>query len=248
MIKVVIIEDEVNSREVLEQMLTEYCPTIKLLGIAVDVASGIGLIKEVKPDLVFLDVEMPGGTGFDILNEFEAPDFRVIFVTGYDHYAIKAIRYSAIDYLLKPINLTDLEEAVTRLDKLAKPSKKSLSLLQDNINKDPKDFEQFVVSDNKKHKVLKVDDILFVEAERTYVVFHLSSGQKLVATHPLQYYEEMLPSTSFFRIHKSYLVNCKKVEKLETGRGGPVHLNEGIVLPVAFRRKPAFVRFLGSVG
>ena len=248
MIKAIIIEDEINSRELLQQMLTAYCKNVHLAGSAVDVPSGIELIKQVQPELVFLDVEIPGGTGFDILNAFENANFKVIFVTGYEHYAIKAIKYAAIDYILKPINLDELVEAVAKITIAPLSYQKNLAFLKDQIDKSPDELNQFILSGSKGHRVIKIENIIFVEAERTYVTFHMNDDQKYVAANPLNFYEDLLPDASFFRIHKSYIINCKKVVKLENGRGGPVHLNGGAVLPVAFRRKPAFVRFLDGVG
>lgn len=247
MIRAILIEDEHNNRELLQQMLVEYCEGVEVVGMAVDVPSGIELIKGVKPDVIFLDVEMPGGNGFDILKAFKAPQFKIIFVTGYDHYAIKAIKYAALDYILKPINIKELQQAVEKIKDTYPGYRESLTFLKEQLDKEPEDTHQLLLSDNKNHKVLRFEEIIFIEAERTYVTFHLNNDQKYVATNPLSYYEDLLPETNFFRTHKSYIVNCQKVEKVETGRGGPVHLEGGAILPVAFRRKPAFVRFLEKI-
>jgi len=247
MIKAIIIEDEANSRALLLQMLEEYCEGIVIEGMAVDVPSGIGLIKEIKPDVVFLDVEMPGGTGFDVLKAFENIDFKVVFVTGYDHYAIKAIKFAALDYLLKPVNLEELRSAVEKI-KVAIPSYgKRLDFIKNEMEKSPDEVNKIVITDNKNHQVVKFEDVVFIEAERTYATFHLIDDQKVVAANPLNFFEEILPASIFFRIHKSYLINCHKVTKLDVGRGGPVHLYGGAQLPVAYRRKVAFVSFLEKI-
>ncbi len=247
MINAIIIEDEVNSRDLLQQMLEEYCEDVNLLGLAQDVSSGIELIKKTNPDIVFLDIEMPGGNGFDILDVFNAPKFKVIFTTGYNHYAIKAIKYAALDYLLKPINLRELRQALEKAKNSSNAYQNSLSFFKNNVTKEPEEIDQIVVSDNKTHQVIKISDIVFIEAHRSYAIFHLDNSQKLTTAYPLQYYEGILPEDCFFRIHKSYLVNCLNVVKLESGRGGAVHLSGGVVLPVAFRRKPAFVKFLDKI-
>lgn len=246
MIRTVIIEDEVNSQDLLRQMLTEYCEGVEVLGVADDVASGIELIRKVNPDVIFLDVEMPGGNGFDILNTFSTLSFKIIFVTGYSHYAIKAIKYAALDYLLKPINLKELRLTIQKIKETIPSYMTSLEFLKNQLENttEANEITKIVISDNRSHKVVELEDVIYLEAERTYVTFYLTDNRKYVATNPLNYYKDLLPDTFFFRIHKSYLINCRKVLRLDAGRGGSVHLQEGAALPIAFRRKPAFVRFL----
>ncbi len=247
MIRAVIIEDEENSRELLRQMLEEYCQDVQVAGFGVDVPSGIALIDQIQPDVVFLDVEMPGGDGFSVLDAFTEPSFKVVFVTGYDHYAIKAIKYAALDYLLKPIHLDELIETVEKVKKESSYHQDNIRFLKEQVRKPADEINQIMLYGNKEHTVIKIEDVLFVEAERSYVTFHLTERQKYIASKPLTYYEELLPESSFFRIHKSYLVNGKKVIRLDSGRSGAVHLIEGVVLPVATRRKPAFLRFLDHI-
>ncbi len=247
MIKAVIIEDEIYSRKLLQKMLEEHCSGVAVLGTAQDVTAGIKLIKQTNPEVIFLDVEMPGGTGFDILNAFENPTFKIVFVTGYDHYAIKAIKYSAIDYLLKPINLLELKKTIQKLKKNPVNQQENIRFLNETIQRKADVVERIILSDHKKHIIVQIEDILFIEAEGTYVTFHLKGAKKFTAINPLSYYEDVLTETKFFRVHKSFLINSDKVLKLETGRGGVVHLDEGIQLPVAVRRKSAFVKFLGEI-
>jgi len=247
MIKSIIIEDEKHSQDLLSIMLNQYCDDIQVEGIAGDVVSGIHLIKSIRPDLVFLDVELSGGTGFDVLNSFEHPSFKVIFVTGYDHYALKAIKYSALDYLLKPVNLSELRKSIKKLQNAAEGYSNNFQHLKNNLDSPNEGLKQIVLSDSKSYRVLKIDNIVFVEAERSYVIFHLVDNSKFVAVNTLTHYVDILPKPNFFRIHKSYIINCSKVSKIETGRGGPVHLDGGNILPIAFRRKPAFIRFLDSI-
>jgi len=248
MIRAIVIEDEIYSRKLLQKMLESYCDDIEVLGAAIDVPSGIELINQTNPDLIFLDVEIPGGTGFDVLNAFENPTFKTIFVTGYDHYAIKAIKYSAIDYLLKPINLIDLKNAIQRLRKSHLHQRENIRFLNEVIKSKTTSIEKIILSDTKKHIVIRLENIIFIKAEGTYVTFHLEGAIKHTTINPLSYYEELLPDNKFFRIHKSYLVNTQKIQKIETGRGGMVHLGEGFALPVAARRKSAFIKFLNRTG
>lgn len=246
MIEAIIIEDEQNSQELLQQMLEEYCSEIKIMGIADDVVSGISLINQVQPTIVFLDVEMPGGTGFDVLKAFDDPDFMVIFVTGYDHYAIKAIKYAAIDYLLKPVSLVELRAAIERVKSKESFQKENIRYLSgsDELTQNPK---KIILPGHKKYTIIKVEDIVYLESEGPYVTFYLSNNLKYTAINPLQFYEETLPQSSFFRIHKSFLINGSKITRVETGRGGLVHLENGATLPVAVRRKPAFMKFLDKI-
>lgn len=244
MIRAIIVEDEINSQELLQIMLEEHCDGIEVVGIAADVKSGIEIIKNKLPDVVFLDVEINGGDGFDILNSIDSPTFGVVFVTGYNHYAIKAIKYSALDYILKPVNLIELRKAVARIKKQSISHLESIKFLQANLKKEPEQIDQIIISDDRKHNVVKFDDILFVKSDRTYITFYLKNKRKHVTSNSLNFYESLLPSSLFFRIHKSYLINLKKVINVPSGRGGLVEIVEGFNLPIAFRRKAAFLREL----
>lgn len=243
MIKAVIIEDELNSRELLHQMLTNYCEGVIIVGMADDIKSGINIIQEKNPDIVFLDIEMPGGTGFDILDCFKNHNFKLVFVTGYQEYAIKAIKYAAFDFILKPINLEELRQTIKRIKSYPFPNQ-NLQFLKDNMTNQPDRLNQFIISDNKKYSIVQFNDIILLEAERNYVTFHLSNHVKHMVTNSLNYYEELLPADCFFRVHRSYIINCKKVVQIDSGRGGNIFLSEDNCIPIAVRRKPALLRFL----
>ncbi len=244
MIKAVIIEDEINNRELLAQLLTLYCKNIALVGLAVDVKTGIALIKEHRPQIVFLDVEMPGGNGFDILDAFDNIDFKVIFVSGYDQYAIKAIKYAALDYLLKPIDVTELIGAVEKAVIASPQYDKPIQFLKSALENKSEEITQIVLANDKTYKIIKIEDICYVGADGNYVKFHLINNTKHISSNSLAYYEDILPNSLFFRIHKSYIINVDAVVKVDGGRGGPVHLTNKAELPVAFRRKPGFMQFL----
>jgi len=248
MISAVIIEDELRSQELLQTIIEEYCNNVKVSGLADSVETGISIIKKVQPQVVFLDVEINGGTGFDILKAFTKPNFKIIFVTGYNHYAIKAIKHSAMDYIMKPINLEEIQDAITRVSKEVQTQQKKINFLQDSLSKDPDQIDQFILSHSKGHNIVKIEDILFVEAEGSYITIFLKDKKKHLASNPLHFYESILPKSSFFRIHKSYLVNIKKVLTVHAGRGGMVELIEGFTLPVAYRRKAAFLKSLKQAG
>lgn len=244
MTKAVIIEDEINNRELLQHLLSNYCKDISLVGQAIDVKSGVQLIKDQSPDIVFLDVEMPGGNGFDILDAFDSINFKIIFVSGYDQYAIKAIKYSALDYLLKPIDVSELISAVDKA-LIASPNyNKPIEVLKSNLKNPNGEISQIVLSNDRNYQVIKIDEINYIEADGNYITFHLENENKHISSSSLSYYEELLPNSKFFRIHKSYIINIKAVVSIENGRGGHVHLTDKSKLPVAFRRKPAFLQFL----
>ena len=248
MISAVIIEDELKSQELLKTILEEYCDNVEVIGVSDSVQDGIKCIKELKPQMVFLDVEINGGTGFDVLTAFDNPDFKTIFVTGYNHYAIKAIKYSALDYILKPINLEEIKTAIQKVTKEVHSDQKKINFLKENIFKDPGKIDQFVLSDTKGHKIVKIEDILFIEADGSYITIFLEEQAKHISSNPLHFYESILPDSLFYRIHKSYLVNIKKILKVNAGRGGQVEMLEGFQLPIAYRRKAAFLKALKNAG
>ena len=245
MIKAIILEDEYNSRILLNQLLVEFCTDIEVVGTAENVRTGIELIQTQKPDLVFLDIEMPGGDGFDILKAFTPIPFKVIFVTGYDHFAIKAIKYAALDYLLKPVNIEELQAAVKKAHFSKSIDKTNLDSLEWNIKNNDHSEDQLVISSDQKHILFPLKEVLYLEALGGYVNFVLEGNRKHLSTQPLSYYEDLLPVNLFFRTHKSFIVNCQKVMSVSTGRGGIINLKEGHKIPIAFRRKTSFIQLIG---
>ena len=247
MYKVAIIEDEPNSQKLLKLMIKNYAPDLELVGIAGEVHQGIALITETSPDLIFLDIEIHGGNGFDILDALPNYSAKVIFVTGYDHYAIKAIRYSALDYLLKPIDVQEFKSAIERIGTDAHSQKKKLNFLKEQMNLPEAKPDKIILSGNGTYKVLEIDKILYLEADGAYVIIHSEDGNHFIAPQNLSYYEEILPVELFFRLHKSCIVHLKKVKSYEQGRGGKAFLKNGVSLPIAFRRKAVFVKLLGTI-
>jgi two-component system LytT family response regulator len=243
----VIIDDELNSRELLAQMLENYSHEVEIVGTGKDVPTGIEIIRKTNPDLVYLDIEMPGGGGFEILNAFDNISFHVIFVSGYDHYAIKAFRYSALDYLLKPVDLDELREATARAHERKYSSGASISLLRDQLNRSNEELEQIVISDNNKHVIVNLKNIMYLEAHGNYISFHMTDNNRYTVIKSLNHYEEILPSQRFFRIHKSYLINLYAVQSYESGRGGQVVLKDGTKVSIALRRKPMFIKSIKRI-
>jgi len=245
MIKAIIIEDEYHSRILLQQLLEEFCKNVEIIGTAKDVKTGIKIARELKPQLIFLDIEMPGGDGFDVLKAFDPIPFKVIFVTGYDHFAIRAIKYSALDYLLKPVSIEELQAAVKKAVSAQILDKSQMENLEWNIKHNNETEGQLVISSDQEHVLFRLNEVIYIEALGGYVNFILEVNRKHLSTHSLSYYEEILPVDLFFRSHKSFIINCQKVKSVSTGRGGHINLKEGHSVPIAFRRKTSFINLLG---
>ena len=192
MIEAVIIEDETNNRELLESLILQYCPKINILGNATSVESGIELIQSKKPNLVFMDFEIEGGNGFDILDAINFHTFKVIFVTGYSEYAIKAIKYSALDYLLKPIDIEELVAAVGRFNPKVNSYANNYEALKSNLVDSEEEQKKIVVLSGGEYKVIKISEIFFIKAIQSYVEIYLSKGRKTVS-----YTHLTLPTTPY---------------------------------------------------
>jgi len=235
MVKALIIEDEPRSKLVLKNFIKNYCEGINVIGDTETVKDAIALIKNKKPALVFLDVELKDGKGLEVLDYFKAQQFVTILVTGYDHYAIDAIKKSASGYILKPIVIKELVAAVEK----AKKKITELTLL--NNLKSVKSTKQnsdgkIIVKNNKEQvKVIDPQDILYIEAQNQYTKWHLRDASTIIQRNSLSKYKDILP-TSFFQIHRSYIVNLNLVTSCDNGRGGFLELDT-IKLPVSYRRK-----------
>lgn len=241
----VIIDDEQDGIEVIKFFLSDYSP-IEIVGEANSVLSGVDLIKQTQPDIVFLDVEMPDGSGFDLLNAFENPTFKVVFITGYDHYAIRAIKYSAIDYLLKPIAKLEIEEAIHRVLRLQKKEDQRI----DNLNKiiqQEKEIDRIIISSHSGFRTLMLDEIVSIESKPgNYALFYTKEKKEYLCTKPIKYYENLFPANHFNRIHKSYIINLSYVTHYNN-KTGTVTLLKNKTLEVAHRRRSKFNEVIKSL-
>lgn len=244
----VVIDDEASNRELLSIMIHDFCPQLKLLGQAENMASGIQLIEEYGPGLVFLDIEMPGGSGFDLLRHFEKRDFDVIFTTAYNQYALLAFKFSAIDYLLKPIDPQELVGAVEKVKGRQgnQGSMESLRVLLENISRQGELPRKLMIPDQNGFVVTEVNEIIRFSAEGSYTQVVLTGGRKLITSRTLGSFEEMVERHSFFRIHNSHLVNLDHVTKYNRGRGGTVVMDDGAELEVSRRKKEEFLARMGG--
>jgi two-component system LytT family response regulator len=246
MVRTVLIDDETDSIRVLQRLLNAYCPEVEVIGTADGVETALNLIQMARPDLVFLDIEMTHGNAFDLLNQLQPITFQIIFVTAFDNYAIRAFKYSALDYLLKPVDIDDLREAVKR----AATKVQGKSFL-DQMETLLYNMETFQLSQQKMAVptltglvFVPIKDILRFEANGSYTTIYLTSKEEIIATRNIKEYEDLLPAAIFCRVHNSHIINLHKIQKYHKGRGGYVIMEDGSNIEVASRRREEFLRRL----
>jgi two-component system LytT family response regulator len=239
----IIIDDEARGRQALRQKLEYYCPGVALVGEAGSGEAGMALIARTSPDIVFLDIEMPGMNGFEMLQQLKARDFHLVFTTAYDQYAIRAIKFAAFDYLLKPVDVDELRSAVDRILGLDAPQHLGprLEALQQTLSA-PKAPPRLAVPTLEGISFFDLSDIVFLKADSNYTSIHFLHRTPLLASRTLGDFEEMLPSEMFFRPHNSYLVNLQHVSRYLKGDGGQVEMSNGEYVDVSRRRKEEFLR------
>jgi len=244
MIKTILVDDEPRGLTSLKKMLEQHCQDVEIVAQCLDVDTAKKKIKEHRPDLVFLDISMPGKNGFDLLNELEQTTFEIIFVTAHNEYSLNAFKYSAVDYLLKPVDEDKLSEAVIRAQKrlLTNASAHQVETFLYNLQKIQTPHEmKLCIPGMKGFQVISMSEIIYCEAESSYTIFHLQNGQHLIASKTLIEYEELLKDTSFCRIHKSFLVNLVHIKEYHKGEGGTVILTNGKEVEVSRRKKEIFI-------
>ena len=242
MIRTIIIDDEDRGRRTLTTQISKYCPDLEIVGEANGVESGLEVIRNHKPDVVFLDIQMQDGTGFDLLQQIPKVNFAVIFATAYDQYAVQAFKFSATDYLLKPIDPDQLIKAVDKLktELESQNLNKKLEALISNKN----NFEKIALPTFDGIILVKIREIIRCQSESNYTTLFLPKGEKIVVTKTLKDFDEMLSPIGFFRIHQSHLINMAFVNKYIKGDGGAVKMEDGTTLEVARRRKDTFLERL----
>lgn len=245
-IKAVIIDDESDARYLLRRLLEKHCSEqVEILGEADDVAPGVSLIQEVKPDLVFLDIKMKKGTGFDLLAKIGKPDFDVIFVTAYDQYAIRAFQFSAFGYLLKPLKSRDLKELVTRYAQKQKPAPKEvenrIKVLVSQYQGES-EIRRIVISHMQGFEVVDIDQIVRLESDNNISHFHLTDKKRITSGKTLKEYEELLEDFGFYRVHQSHIINLNFVKGYRKTDGGYINMLDGTTVPVSRARRAGFMR------
>lgn len=229
-LKALIIDDSKNAREILAKLLTTYCPEVKIIGDSENVESAFSAIKVLSPDMIFLDIEMPGGSGFDLLNIIKSKDILVVFTTAYEEYALQAIKKGALGYLLKPLAIDDLIEvvgkAVTR------------------IRNTTKEHDTILIADSNGYEILNTKEIIYCESKKSYTIFHTQGDGEKIISKGLREVQDSLSSSDFYRVHHSYLVNRRYIKRYNIKDGHSVLTTTNSVIPVARRKKNEFKNWL----
>src|ERR1700744_3872534 len=244
MIKTILVDDEPRGLSALKRLLELYCPEVKIVGACQDTRTAVEAIPVLEPELVFLDVAMPDKNGFDLLNELSPVHFEVIFVTAHNEYTIQAFKYSAVDYLLKPVEEELLIEAVRRagLRISDKASAHQVDTFLYNLHtmQNPAEMK-LCIPDMKGFRVVQLSDVVYCESESSYTIFYLLNGQRITASKSIMEYELLLEHSGFCRIHKSFLVNLHHIKEYIRGEGGSVVLTNDQAIEVSRRKKEVFI-------
>lgn len=248
MTRTVLIDDETHCLDDLELLLSRYNGSITIVGKARSVDEGIALVREKNPDLVFLDIQIGDKTGFDFLEAMAPLNFEVIFTTAHDQYAVQAFRFSALDYLLKPIDKEDLNEALGKLQAKSTVNylEQKMEVLMHNL-KGLDSVRKITVPTSDGYEFLEVSEIVRCRSDVNYTEIYLKDGKKLTVAKTLKYFEELLAPENFFRVHNSHLINLKEVKRYIKGKGGYVTLNDDSIIEVSTRRKEEFLNQLKSI-
>jgi len=241
----IIIDDEPNARENLKFLIEKYCKNIQILGEANSVETALELIQSLKPDVIFLDITLGTESGFDLLNRLENINFEIIFVTASDQFALNAIKFSALEYLLKPILVSDLLQAIQKLEKkLSQKVDTDFSVILDILKKPKNQDIRIVIPCMDGLEVIAISSILYCESDGEYTHIYLNNKTKIMSSYNIGEYESMFDDYSFFRIHHSYLVNKNYIKKYLKTDGSSVIMTNEKTLPISRRKKIDFLNWL----
>lgn len=240
-------DDETNSAEALEYLVKSYCPKIEILAIANSINEAREAIEKHSPDFIFLDIEMQGGSGFDLLKNFRNRNFDVIFTTAYQSYAIDALREGAIDYLLKPIDKDELTVAVERVrERREKDLNPKLDRVISLLSGNTAAKQKLTISTLEGITFIDTHQLIYLQSDSNYTIFYLSDGRKIVASRTLKEFENQLDSSLFLRVHSSFIVNLNFVERYNKGDGGSLTMKNGSIIEVSRRKKSEVLQRLIS--
>jgi two-component system LytT family response regulator len=242
----VIVEDEPHNINVLRSILSSHCPQVQVVGQAGSVAEAKELVLRLQPQLLFLDVRLTDGSAFDLLSQIDYSSLAVIFTTAHEEHALSAFKFSAVDYLMKPLSISEVQEAVQRAQQKMKEANPFESLKQMLNEMQQKQPERLALPTLDGLQVVDPDDIIYIEAAGSYCLFHLAGKEKIMVSRTLKHFEEALLPRGFFRIHHSHIIQLKHVMKYVKGSGGYVVMQNGATLDVSSRRKDEFVKKLTS--
>lgn len=239
MYSVVIIDDEIQARKALKQMLSDFCKNVEVIGEAEGVETGVQLLNNLKPDFIFLDIMMQDGSGFNLLDKIPDREFKVIFTTAYDNYAIKAFKYSAIDYLLKPINPVELIETISKLDNIKPINKEQLDLVTE------KSLDKIALPGSHGVNFVKIEDIIRCKSDNSYTTFYFTNGERQVVSRSIGEWEKLLPNDQFMRTHQSHLVNMNCIKMYNNKNGTSLITSDDAEVPVSRAKKDELKSRLG---
>ncbi|HLP39468.1 LytTR family DNA-binding domain-containing protein [Lacibacter sp.] len=242
--RAILVDDEPSGILTLRKMLELNCPEVQIEATCSNATTAIQKIEEIHPDLIFLDIRMPGKSGLDIMAELADTDAQVIFVTAHNEYLLQALQFSAVDYLMKPVDEDRLIESVQRVEKKLKQKKNTTQTetLLYNINKAGTPLEmRLCLPTQKGFTIVKLEEILYCEAQRSYTLFRLVDNKSILISKPLFDYDKLLEDTVFLRVHKSFLVNLMHIKEYTRGEGGTVIMSNGMEIEVSRRRKEQFL-------
>lgn len=244
MLKAVIIDDIDLARQTLKKDLALYCPDVEVIGEAEGVVSGVKLLKTIKPDVLFLDIQLKDGVGFDLLEILPEVSFKIIFTTASDAYAIKAFRHAAVDYLLKPIDPDELTSAIEKLKNGFSQKAQVSVLLENNKNKTT---SKIALHTQEKIHIVNIDDIIRCEANVNYTEFHFTHSKKILVTKTLKDFEEMLKESGFYRVHQSHLINTKYIKEFVKTDGGYIMMSDRSSVPVSTRKRAEVLNLIETL-
>lgn len=245
-LKAIIVEDEESNQKTLKNMVDDFCEGIKVVGIAGMVDDAVKLILHKKPDIVFLDIELPEKNGFQLLEYFPETPFEVIFTTAYNEFAIKAFRFSAIDYLLKPIDLEELREAIEKVrdKKQGSSNQMKYKLLKSNLNST---FNKLTLPCSTGYVFVELTDVVRCKADGNYTNFYMANGEKYIVSKTLGLYDQLLSDYNFFRINRQDLINTNHINEFRRQKKAMVKMSDDSLLPVTDSRKEAFLKMVNSI-
>lgn len=245
LLKAILIDDELSSLQNLQQKLVEFCPDVTIVASTQKPEEAILLIRQHKPDVIFLDIEMPRMNGFRMLDELGEFEFDIIFTTAYNHYAVDAIRISAFDYLMKPVAIKDLQSAVERLAVFRQSqTKDKLDVLRQSLSANRSQEEKIAVPTTEGLEFIPIKNILHIESSSNYSKLFFVEGKPILVTRLLKEFEDLLLPYHFFRVHNSHLINLKYIKKYIRGEGGQVVMQNGDVIDVSRRKKDEFLKLM----
>lgn len=249
MLKGIVVEDEKHSRETLIGMLERYCKNVDIIAEADSYRGGLEVIRKHDPDVLFLDIQMPDGSGFRLLEELDEINFEIIFTTAFDQFAIKAIKYSALDYLLKPIDPDELVNAIKKVEqkRSSQEVNQNIQVLLDNIKTKESDPHKIVLSTSEKIHIIETDQILRCESDNYYTNFFLMDGKTILVSKTLKENEELLGDHNFIRPHKSHLVNVKYIKGFLRNDGGYIEMTDGSRIPVSRRKREKIIEIITHI-